>query len=89
MKQFETVFKQVDILPMVKHFMDEFDLFSLFKKYVPAAADSLADYAESLCILAANIVYDNKPLYKVKEWLSNYFDGIVDESLEANLFNDD
>lgn len=89
MKQFETRFKQVDVLPMVKHFMDALDLFSLFKKYVPAAPDSLADHAESLCILTANIVCDNKPLYKVKEWLSNYSDGIVDEPLEANLFNDD
>jgi hypothetical protein len=89
MKQFETRFKQVDVLPMVKHFMDELDLFSLFKKYVPAAPDSLADHAESLCILTSNIICDNKPLYKVKEWLSNYSDGIVDEPLEANLFNDD
>ena len=89
MKQFETRFKQVNVLPMVKHFMDALDLFSLFKKYVPAAPDSLADHAESLCILTSNIVCDNKPLYKVKEWLSNYSDGIVDEPLEANLFNDD
>jgi len=89
MKQFETRFKKVDVLPMVKHFMDELDLFNLFKKYVRAAPDSLADHAESLCILTANIICDNKPLYKVKEWLSNYSDGIVDEPLEANLFNDD
>jgi transposase len=89
MKQFETRFKQVDVLPMVKHFMDELDLFNLFKKYVSAAPDSLADHAESLCILTANIICDNKPLYKVKEWLSNYSDGIVDEPIEANLFNDD
>jgi len=89
MEQFKTRFKQVDVLPMVKHFMDALDLFSLFEKYVPAAPDSLADHAESLCILTANIVCDNKPLYKVKEWLSNYSDGIVDEPLEANLFNDD
>jgi len=89
MKQFETRFKQVDVFPMVKHYMDELDLYNLFKKYVPAAPDSLADHAESLCILTANIICDNKPLYKVKEWLSNYSDGIVDEPLEANLFNDD
>jgi len=89
MKQFKTRFKQVGVLPMVKHFMDALDLFSLFKKYVPVTPDSLADHEESLCILTANIVCDNKPLYKVKEWLSNYSDGIVDEPLEANLFNDD
>jgi transposase len=89
MDQFETRFKQVDVLPMVKHFMDGLDLFNLFKKYVPAAPDSLADHAESLCILTANIICDNKPLYKVKEWLAKYSDGIVDEPVEANLFNDD
>ncbi|MDH4207219.1 MAG: IS1634 family transposase [Desulfobacteraceae bacterium] len=89
MKQFETRFKQVDVLPMVKHFMDELDLFNLFKKYVRATPDSLADHSESLCILTANIICDNKPLYKVQEWLSKYSDGIVDEPIEANLFNDD
>jgi len=89
MKQFETRFKQVDVFPMVKHYMDELDLYNLFKKYVPAAPDSLADHAESLCMLTANIICDNKPLYKVKEWLANYSDGIVDEPIEANLFNDD
>jgi len=89
MKQFETRFKQVDVLPMVKHFMDELDLFNLFKKYVRATPDSLVDHAESLCILTANIICDNKPLYKVQEWLSKYSDGLVDEPIEANLFNDD
>jgi transposase len=89
MKQFETRFKQVDVLPMVKHFMDELDLFNLFKKYIRPTPDSLADHAESLCILTANIICDNKPLYKVQEWLSKYSDGIVDEPIEANLFNDD
>ena len=66
MEQFETRFKQVDVLPMVKHFMDALDLFNLFKKYVPAAPDCLADHAESLCVLTANIVCDNQPLYKVR-----------------------
>ena len=50
MEQFETRFSQVDVLPMVKHFMDELDLFNLFKRYVPATSDCLADHAESLCI---------------------------------------
>ena len=89
MEQFETRFKQVDVLPLVKHYMDELDLFNLFTKYVPAAAGSLADHAESLCILTANIICDNKPLYKVQDWLSQYSDGLVDEPVEANLFNDD
>lgn len=89
MEQFETQFKQVDVLPMVKHFMDQLDLFNIFTKYVPAAVGSLADHAQSLCILIANIICDNKPLYKVQEWLSQYSDGLVEEPVNANLFNDD
>ena len=60
MEQFETRFKQVDVFPMVKYFMDKLDLFNLFTKYVPAAPGSLADHAESLCILIANIICDNE-----------------------------
>ena len=89
MEQFKARFKQVDVFPMVKHFMDELDLFNLFTKYVPPAADSLADHAESLCILTANIVCENKPLYKVQEWLSQYSDGLVEVPVAASLFNDD
>ena len=89
MEQFETRFKQIDVLPLVKHYMDELDLFNLFRKFVPAASGSLADHAESLCILTANIICENKPLYKVQEWLSKYSDGFVSEPIEASLFNDD
>jgi transposase len=74
---------------MVKHFMDKLDLFNLFAKYVPATAGSLADHAESLCILTANIICENKPLYKVQEWLSKYCDGLVADPVAAVLFNDD
>ncbi len=89
MEQFETKFKQVEVLPLVKHFMDELDLFKLFKKYVPAARDCLTDHAESLCVLTSNIICDNRPLYKVQEWLAKYSDGIVGRPVEASLFNDD
>lgn len=89
MEQFEARFKQVDVFPLVKHFMDELNLLNLFKKYVPAANGSLTDHAESLCMLTANIVCDNKPLYKVQEWLSKYSDGLASEVVSANLFNDD
>ena len=89
MEKFETRFKQVDVLPMVKHFMDELDLYNLFSKYVPAAAGSLTDHGESLCILTANIICDNKPLYKVQKWLSRYSDGIDEEPVAASYFNDD
>ncbi len=89
MEQFDTRFKQVDVLPMVKYFMDGLDLFNLFEKYVPATAGSLVYHAESLCTLTANIICENKPLYKVQEWLSQYSDGIAREPVSANRFNDD
>ncbi|MDY0223258.1 MAG: IS1634 family transposase [Desulfobacterium sp.] len=89
MELFETRFKQVDVLPMVKHYMDELDLFNIFTKYIPASTGSLAVHAESLCILTANIICDNKPLYKVQDWLSKYSDGFVEEPVTAKLFNDD
>ena len=89
MENFETSVKQVDVLPMVKYYMDQLQLFDLFKKYVPATPDSLTEHAESLCVLTANIICDNKPLYKVREWLVQYSDGLFDKPVEANLFNDD
>jgi transposase len=89
MEQFETRFSQVDVLPLVKHYMDQLELVNLFTKYVPAAPGSLADHAESLCILTANIICDNKPLYKVQEWLCQYSDDLGKEPREATLFNDD
>jgi len=89
MEQFETQFKQVDVFPLVKYYMDELKLLNLFKKYIPETIGSLAEHAESLCILTANIICENKPLYKVQEWLSKYSDGLATETGEANLFNDD
>jgi len=89
MEQFETRFSQVNVLPMVKHYMDELDLVNLFAKYVPVAPGSLTDHAESLCILTANIICENKPLYKIQEWLSQYSDNLGQEPVAANLFNDD
>ena len=89
MGQFETQFKQVDVFPLVKYYMDELNLLNLFKKYIPPVSGSLMEHAESLCILTANIICDNKPLYKVQEWLSKYSDGLAGEAVEANLFNDD
>ncbi len=88
-EQVEARFKQIDVLPMVKHYMDSLDLYNLFTKYVPASADCLAEHAESLCLLVANIICDNKPLYKIQEWLSKYSDGLVDEPTNSSLFNDD
>ena len=89
MEQIEAQYKQVDVLPMVKHYMDSLDLYNLFKKYVPSPTSCLAEHAESLCIITANIICDNKPLYKVQEWLAKYADGLTNQSANADKFNDD
>jgi len=89
MEQFEARFRQVDVLPLVKHFIGQLGLFKLFTKYVPAPSDSLANHSESLCILVANIICDNKPLYKVQEWLSKYSDGFIGDPSQVTIFNDD
>jgi transposase len=89
MDQIEARFKQVDVLPMVKHYMNSLGLFNLLKKYVPSSKSSLAEHSESLCIITANIICDNKPLYKIQEWLARYSDGLTDEPVNAELFNDD
>ena len=89
MKQIEAQYKQFDVLPMVKHYMNSLDLYNLFKKYVPCSTNCLAEHAESLCIITANIICDNKPLYKVQEWLAKYADGLTNQSANADKFNDD
>jgi hypothetical protein len=48
MGQIEAQYKQVDVLPMVKHYMNLLDLYNLFKKYVSASNNCLAEHAESL-----------------------------------------
>jgi transposase len=89
MEQLDTRFSQVDVLPMVKHYIDQLGLYHLFKKYVPAASDCLVDPADSLCLLTANIICANRPLYKVQEWQSAYSGGLTDEPSATNYFNDD
>ncbi len=89
MDQIEARFKQVDVLPMVKYYMNALNLFNLLKKYVPSSINSMAEHSESLCIITANIICDNKPLYKIQEWLARYSDGLTDEPVNAELFNDD
>lgn len=82
--------KQVDSLLLVKHFMDELDLHTLFKQHVPCSRQAQVEPAELICMLIANITISAKPLYKVDRWAKDYVDGIfVGDMDNANLFNDD
>lgn len=92
MGEFKSNFKQVDVYPMVKHYMKTLDLYNLFNKYVPSSPDGLIEHAECLCVLVANIIIENKPFYKIQKWLSKYSDGLnisENTNLKSELFNDD
>lgn len=80
--------KSVDIWHRLKYYMDELKLFELFKKYVPKG-DADLEPAEGLCLLVMNILSDNRPLYKVEEWLADYADGKGEVIKEAAKYNDD
>jgi transposase len=82
-------FKQVDVLPMVKHYMDSIDLYNVLNKYVPSSSKCLMKHAEGLCVLVENIICCSKPLYKIEEWISRYSDGFVPTPLNAAAYNDD
>jgi len=89
MKQIETRTKKLDVLPMVKHYMDELDLFKLLQKYVPNPQNSTMEPAQILSMMVVNIICASKPLYKVEEWLTDYMDGLSEVPLNAGSYNDD
>lgn len=78
----------IDVFPLVKHYMNELNLFELFKKYVPKGNAEL-EPAEGLCLQIVNILTANRPLYKVEEWLADYTDGKGETITQAAKYNDD
>lgn len=89
MEQMTARAKKIDVVPMVKHYMDELDLFALFRKYVPKPNKSPMEPAQVLCMMVVNIICASKPLYKVEEWLADYMDGLSEEPINAGSYNDD
>jgi transposase len=84
----ETQFKKVDILPVVKYYMDQLGIYDLFNEFIPQG-NCLIPTAQVLCIMVVNIICAGSPLYKIEEWLSDYTDGVAELSNNAELFNDD
>lgn len=82
-------FKQVNVLPIVKHYMGSIDLYNVFNKYVPTSSKCLVEHAQGLCVLVENIICSSKPLYKVEQWISGYSDGFVESPIHGAVFNDD
>ncbi len=85
----DTKIKQVEILPLVKYYMEELGLAQLFDKYVPNTNGADIDPARILCIMVMNIMVSAKPLYRVEDWLHDYLDGVTEEHFEAAKYNDD
>ena len=81
--------KRIDVLPMVKYYIDALDIYSLFQKHIPKPSNSPIEPAQVLCVMIANIICASKPLYKVEEWLADYTDGLSEEHFNAKLYNDD
>jgi len=80
--------RSVKVFPLIKYYMNELNLFELFKKYVPKGKAEL-EPAEGLCLMIVNILDSNRPLYKVEEWLADYADGKGEAILKASKYNDD
>ena len=89
MKEMNTKLKQVDVLPMVKHYMSEMGLHTLFDKYIPNKNGCDIDPAQVLCMMVMNIVVEVKPMYKIDEWLTEYLDGKAEDIENAAKYNDD
>lgn len=85
----EMVVKKVEILPLIKHYMQELGLVQLFDKYMPKAKGAELAPAQVLSLMVMNIMVSAKPLYRIEEWLHDYTDGLGEERIEANKYNDD
>ena len=89
MEKLDVITKKVDVLPMVKYYMDQLGIYDLFAKYVQNPMRSPVDSAQILSIMVANIVCASRPLYKIEQWAAGYMDGLSEYSLNASIYNDD
>ena len=84
----DTKIKQVEILPLIKHYMDELGLARLFDKYMPNHGMEIAP-AQVLSMMIMNIMVSARPLYRMEDWLHDYLDGVTERRFEAAKYNDD
>ncbi len=85
----DTKFKQIDVVPMIKHYMDEMGMYEIFDRYIPNSPGCDVKPAQVLCTMITNILVDSTPLYRVNEWLGEYMDGKTESLDLANKYNDD
>ena len=83
----DTKIKPVEILPLVKYYMDELELARLFDKYVPNNGMEIAP-SQVLSMMVMNIMVSAKPLYRMEDWLHDYLDGVTERRFEAAKYTD-
>jgi len=88
MNQIDVITKKVDVLPMVKYYMDQLGVYGLFAKYVQKPKSCPVDPAQILSIMVVNIVSVSHPLYKIQQWVADYTDGLSEQPLNASDYND-
>jgi len=85
----ETEIKKVEILPLVKYYMERLGLVQLFDKYVPNSNEADIPPSQVLCMMVMNIMVSATPLYRLEDWLHDYVDGLAEKRVEAAKYNDD
>jgi hypothetical protein len=85
----DVISKQVDVVPMVKHYIEEMGLHTIFDRHVPNENGADIKPASVFCTLITNILVATKPLYKIEEWLADYMDGKTEAQDLAKKYNDD
>ena len=81
--------KSVEVLPLVKYYIDELKLPQMFDKYIPNTNRAQIPASQVLSLMIMNIVTSSKPLYRVEDWLHDYLDGITEASINSAKYNDD
>ena len=81
--------KKMDILPAVKHYIRQLNLYEIFDKHVPKKNNEDLAPAQVLCMMVSNIICASRPLYRVTDWVADYIDGMAEEPINAEKYNDD
>lgn len=81
--------KQVDVIPMINHYIEEMGLHEIFDRYIPNTHNADIKPAQVFCIMISNILVASKPLYKMEEFFIDYMDGQTEAPEIATKYNDD
>jgi transposase len=84
----ESQFKKLDIMPMVKYYMDQLGLHELFSRFLPHDR-CIIPTPTVLCVMIMNIICAGNPLYKIEEWLTDCTDGFGEQNDVSKHYNDD